>query len=141
MTPKKSIILDANILIRSVLGSNVPTLLAKLSDDIRFFTPDICILEAREHLPKITAKKNIPQDLFDERWTWSMNIINEIAAPLYTEYQRQAEERISMRDPEDWPVVACALLLDAHIWTEDKDFFGTGIAVWTTDRITLYASS
>ena len=24
------------------------------------------------------------------------------------------------------------------VWTEDTDFFGTGIATWTTDRVELY---
>jgi hypothetical protein len=24
------------------------------------------------------------------------------------------------------------------VWTEDADFFGTGIATWTTDRVELY---
>jgi len=28
--------------------------------------------------------------------------------------------------------------LQSPIWTEDQDFFGTGIATWTTDRVHLY---
>jgi predicted nucleic acid-binding protein len=59
---------------------------------------------------------------------------------LYEPFEEQARQRIARRDPEDWPVVATALLLDAPIWTEDQDFFGTGIATWTTDRIELYLS-
>ena len=35
----------------------------------------------------------------------------------------------------DWPIVAVALLLDFPIWTEDQDFFGAGVATWTTDRV------
>ncbi|WP_455227346.1 PIN domain-containing protein [Lautropia mirabilis] len=31
------------------------------------------------------------------------------------------------------------LVLDAcPIWTEDQDFFGTGVPTWTTDRVELY---
>src|SRR5208282_1530756 len=41
-------------------------------------------------------------------------------------------------DPDDWPIVAVAMLLDLPIWTEDQDFFGSGIATWTTDRVELY---
>ncbi|HEV2960992.1 MAG TPA: PIN domain-containing protein [Candidatus Angelobacter sp.] len=29
-------------------------------------------------------------------------------------------------------------MLGSHIWTEDQDFFGTGIPIWTTDRIEVY---
>jgi hypothetical protein len=31
-----------------------------------------------------------------------------------------------------------ALLLGLPIWTEDQDFFGSGIATWTTDRVELF---
>jgi hypothetical protein len=31
-----------------------------------------------------------------------------------------------------------ASLLDFPIWTEDQDFFGSGVATWITDRVELY---
>ena len=46
--------------------------------------------------------------------------------------------RISERDPEGWPALACALMLRCPMWTEDADFFGTGVATWTTSRVKLY---
>ena len=49
-----------------------------------------------------------------------------------------ARQRIARRDEDDWPVLACALALDCPIWTEDTDFFGCGVATWTTDRVELY---
>ena len=57
---------------------------------------------------------------------------------LYGDFEQLAKERIEIRDPEDWPVVAVALLLDLPIWTEDQDLFGSGVATWTTDRVELY---
>lgn len=48
-----------------------------------------------------------------------------------------ARARIARVDPDDWQVVASALVLDCPIWTEDRDFFGTGVP-WTTDRVELY---
>ncbi len=41
------------------------------------------------------------------------------------------------RPTDDWPVLAAALALDCPIWTEDTDFFGYGVATWTTDRVGL----
>ncbi len=35
-------------------------------------------------------------------------------------------------------VMATAFAFNASIWTEDQDFFGTGVPVWTTDRIQLF---
>jgi hypothetical protein len=49
-----------------------------------------------------------------------------------------ARRRTEMRDPHDWPIVAVALLLGLPIWTEDRDFFGSGVATWTSDRVELY---
>jgi hypothetical protein len=36
------------------------------------------------------------------------------------------------------PVLAAAVALSGAIWTEDTDFFGSGIAVWTSDRIEIF---
>jgi len=38
-------------------------------------------------------------------------------------------------DPEDWPILAAALALGCPIWTEDVDFFGCGVATWTSGSI------
>ncbi|HEU0020745.1 MAG TPA: PIN domain-containing protein [Dehalococcoidia bacterium] len=46
--------------------------------------------------------------------------------------------RLAGRDEADWPFVALALILGCPIWTEDRDFFGSGVATWATDRVELY---
>jgi predicted nucleic acid-binding protein len=65
-------------------------------------------------------------------------LIEPVDRSLYEEYEEMARGRVAVRDPNDWPVVAVALLLDFPIWTEDQDFFGSGIATWTTDRVAAY---
>ena len=57
---------------------------------------------------------------------------------VYADFEETAKERTAGRDEDDWPVAAVALALDSPIWTEDRDFFGAGIATWTTDRVELY---
>jgi predicted nucleic acid-binding protein len=49
----KGIILDANILIRAVLGSRVRGLIELYADRVRFFTPELCVAEAQRHLPSL----------------------------------------------------------------------------------------
>ena len=56
----------------------------------------------------------------------------------YKAMQPAALARIGPRDPDDGPVLACARLLNCPVWTEDKDFFGTGVATWTTALVELY---
>ena len=65
-------------------------------------------------------------------------VVQSIDAELYEGIQQQALQRIAVRDADDWPVLACAMTLGCPVWTEDSDFFGTGVATWTSDRIALY---
>lgn len=60
-----------------------------------------------------------------------------IQEAVYAALEEEARAR-SLRDPSDWPLVACALLLEAAIWTRDGDFLGTGVATWTTETLSAW---
>ena len=62
--------------------------------------------------------------------------VEQVDRSLYEHFEPIARERIDRRDPDDWPAVA--ILLRLPIWTEDQDFFGSGVATWTTDRVEVY---
>ncbi len=55
----------------------------------------------------------------------------------YKRFEPTARSRIP-RDPNDWPTVAVAMLLDAAIWTHDYDFFGCGLPTWTTETLLVH---
>lgn len=133
----KALVLDANILIRSVLGWRVNELILAGSDAIDFFSPAPAFAEAAEHLPALLEKRKKQASP-----TESLERLKILVRPLdfdfYAPMQQQALQRIARRDADDWPVLACALVLNCPVWTEDKDFFGTGVATWTTDRVELY---
>ncbi len=57
--------------------------------------------------------------------------VNILPAEQYAALEAAASQRIPA-DPDDWPSVALALLLDCGLWTEDRDFFGCGLSVWQT---------
>lgn len=65
--------------------------------------------------------------------------LSVIALAGYAQYVSEARWRIP-RDPDDVPTVALALALDCGIWTADRDFFGCGLPVWTTDTLLAYLS-
>lgn len=54
------LVLDANILIRAVLGSKVLSLLRNYADRVEFLAPDTAFAEAREWLPKVLERRNTP---------------------------------------------------------------------------------
>lgn len=66
--------------------------------------------------------------------------IHIVDSSIYSLYEVEAKQRIAVCDINDWSIVAASLLLDCPIWTEDNDFFGCGVATWTSDRIRLYLS-
>jgi predicted nucleic acid-binding protein len=100
--------------------------------------PDVAFQEAREHLPGILEKRNIPAAPAMAIVDLVTKLVQPIEVEVYSSFETIARERIGRRDEDDWPVLASALALDCPIWTEDTDFFGCGVATWTTDRVELY---
>ena len=140
MTQQRSLVLDANILIRAVLGKKVRTLLEQCSQDVSFFSPDVCFEDAQKYLPVLLEKRQLPSGLALEVLARISRIVQTVESEVYLGYEEQARQRIAIRDSKDWPIVATALALDCPIWTEDSDFFGSGIATWTTDRVHLFVA-
>src|SRR5215472_9529126 len=120
------IILDANILIRAVLGTKVPALLQKYGRQDVFFAPDAALREACAELPIILERRGVPA-------VHALRLV-ELVAPFvrivefetYAPMEALARQRLARRDVSDWPILATALALQYPIWTEDKDFFGCG---------------
>jgi predicted nucleic acid-binding protein len=137
----KGIVLDANILLRAVFGERVTQILSRYEDEISFYSPDVCFADAREYVSKLSVRRGLdPLEALAVLEGFA-GIVRIVDRSLYEDFEQVARERIQIRDPDDWPVVAVALLLDLPIWTEDQDFFGGGIATWTTDRVEQYLRS
>lgn len=136
----KAIILDANILIRAVLGKRVRELILEHAATVKFFAPDVAYADARKHLPALLKKRGVDAGAAMLVLNRLEGIVQAIDSELYEGMQQHALLRIAARDVDDWPVLACAMTLGCPVWTEDADFFGTGVATWTSDRIALYFS-
>ena len=137
---RRAIVLDANILIRAVLGVRVRQLVTDHAADVSFFAPDTAYAEAREYLPALLHKRGVDGTLALTALDALAKVVRPIDAEMYQGLRLQALARIGERDADDWPALACALTLHCPVWTEDADFFGTGVATWTTSRVRLYLS-
>jgi hypothetical protein len=102
MTIGRGLVLDANILIRAVLGKRVRSLLETYEESMPFYTPDICLEDAREYIPDLLVRRG--------------------------------------GDPQAGLIVLhqIGLLVQAVDHALYRDFFGSGLATWTTDRVELY---
>jgi hypothetical protein len=134
----KAIVLDANILIRAVLGKRVRELIVDNANAVQFFAPDVAYSDARKYLPSLLEKRGVKREPAMAVLDALESIVWPLELGVYEGLKTQALQRIAMRDADDWPVLACAMTIGCPVWTEDADFFGTGIATWTSDRVELY---
>lgn len=137
---RKALVLDANILIRAVLGRKVRTLIMAYAGSVDFFTPSVCFDDAYRYLPELLNKRNIDTGPA----LAVLDMLSRIVQPIENEwleaFETQARLRLKQRDEQDWPILAAALALNCPIWTEDADFFGVGVATWTTANIEYHLS-
>ena len=86
-------------------------------------------------MPALLTKRGKSNDDVLATLAYLQSLIEPIGEEAYGHFEAEARQRLRGRDDEDWPVLATALSLSCAIWTEDTDFFGTGVAVWNLDRI------
>jgi predicted nucleic acid-binding protein len=137
----KIIVIDANILIRAVLGIRTFSLIEENSTAVQFCTPEVCYEEVAYHIPHIVQKRHLTS-LEEQQALDILNSLRSLVIPIeedvYIDYKEEALNRLDKRDEKDWPIVALSLALKCPIWTEDQDFFGTGIATWRTKNIEIF---
>jgi predicted nucleic acid-binding protein len=132
------LVLDANILMRAVLGKRARVLLAKYGERIEFVAPDVPFDEARKRLPEVIEHRKLQGEPFMAYFDSLASVVQTVENEAYSGFETIARQRLARRDEDDWPILAAALALRCPIWTEDTDFFGCGVATWTTDRVELY---
>jgi len=54
-------------------------------------------------------------------------VVHPVTEDFYVAHRTTAIARIAARDENDWPILATSLMLSCPVWTEDQDFFGTGV--------------
>ena len=134
----RALVLDANILLRAVLGSRVRGLIERYGERVPMLIPAACVEDVREYLPVLCARRRWSTRPAVELLEALLGRLHVIDTALFAEFEADALRRIGARDPDDWPIVALALAIDAPVWTEDTDFFGSGIAIWTTGNVEVY---
>jgi predicted nucleic acid-binding protein len=133
-----ALVVDSNILVRAVLGKRVRGLIEEFAESASFFLPEAANAEAEEHLPALVIKRGGDPEKALALLRSLRSLMVPIGSDVYGEFETEARRRLAARDPEDWPILASALALGCPIWTEDADFFGCGVATWTSDRVLMF---
>jgi predicted nucleic acid-binding protein len=53
----RALVLDANILVRAVLGKRTREMIEKYGESVSFFVPEVAFAEAEEHLPALVTRR------------------------------------------------------------------------------------
>ncbi len=134
----RALVVDANILVRAVLGKRVRQVFETYAADASFFAPESAYAEAEEHLPALVIRRGGDPEKALTVLRSLGRMVEIVGSEVYGEFEAEARERMGRRDPEDWPILAAALALRCPIWTEDTDFLGCGVGIWTSDRVRMF---
>ncbi len=132
---KVTIALDANILIRALLGVKVRLLLLQEQSRVRFVTTQIAFEEVEEHLPSILKARGLELDDFAAALQNLPSLVEIIPQTVFRDSMPEAVLRLTKQDVDDAHLLALAMALSCPIWTEDRDFFGVGTVTWRSGLI------
>jgi predicted nucleic acid-binding protein len=136
--PGKALAVDGNILVRAVLGKHAREVMERYADRVSFLVPEAAYAEAEEHLAPLVIKRGGDPEKALALLRALGHLVDVIGSEVYGEFEAEARQRLERRDPDDWPVLATALTCGCPIWTEDTDFFGCGVATWTSNRVEMF---
>lgn len=135
------LVADTNVLVSELLRRRGRQWLAQ--NDVQLFVSERVDGEFRYELERRLravsergADSRIVAQMHAEALLLYRERVVTVSAEQYAALAQDARPRIPA-DPDDWPSLALALLLDCGIWTEDRDFFGCGLSVWQS--AVLYA--
>lgn len=120
---------DANPILSAIIGGKARAVFLH-ADHITFYTTVFNFREVEKYIPILASKRRLRlDDLYLALSTlpvWVCDI------EFYKETLKKAKSMIGERDPDDIHLLGLALKVSCPIWSNDKDFEGMGIQVYST---------
>ncbi len=123
---------DANVLLSAVIGGRARLVLGhgKVTE---LLTTQKTFAEVEKYAVVLGKKKRLSLDLLLLAVaTLPVTVVERTA---YSTSLPAASKRIGRRDPDDVDLLALALHLKIPVWSNDKDFEGTGVDWFTTESL------
>ena len=89
--------------------------------------------EVLSYLPRLAKKISVPDALL--RLELELLPLTIYEKESYQDQLTEAKKRIGERDPNDVALLALALELGYPVWSNDHDFEGTGVVLFTTANL------
>lgn len=120
---------DANPLLSAIIGGNARNIFLSATDTM-FYTTIFNFKEVEKYIPVFAKKRGIPpEDLYMALSLLPIIVCNERS---YHSGLARAFKLIGKKDPDDAHLLALSLKLNCPIWSNDKDFAGSGITIYST---------
>lgn len=134
--PPSRLVVDANPILAALLGGQARRVFFETPVQ-EFAVPHIVLDEVREHLPRLAMKLGMAPALLE--YALDLLPLRQYPERAYRTTMAEAGRRIGQRDPDDVDVLALALRLEVPLWSNDRDFEGTGIErLTTTDLLKVF---
>ena len=125
----KKLAVDANPILSAIIGGNARMVFLN-ADHISFYTTVFNFKEVEKYIPILALKRKLPvEDLYLALSTLPISVCD---VEFYKDTLKNAKSMMRERDPDDVHLLGLALKLTCPIWSNDKDFEGLGIKVYTT---------
>ena len=98
MSHARGLVLDANILIRAVLGKRVYKMLKAYEDSVLFYTPDVCFEDARKYIPQLLVSRGDDPVTGLAVLDRIRLLVQPVDETLYEDFAQLARERLAPRD-------------------------------------------
>jgi predicted nucleic acid-binding protein len=126
------LIADANVLLSAVLGGRAKLVFGHLGVE-EILTTAFTLGEVQEYAVELARARRLSEDtVLLATATLPVTVVER---DVYANLLPEAQRRIGQRDSEDADVLALALHLKAPVWSNDRDFEGTGVERYTTAQL------
>jgi predicted nucleic acid-binding protein len=123
---------DANVLLSAVIGGRA-RLVLNHPEVGTVFTAASTFAEVEEYAIVLARQKRLPLDVV--LLATAALPVTVVSPTQYAKSVPEAKRRIGRRDPDDVDLLAMALHLQPPVWSNDKDFEGVAVDLFTTERL------
>jgi predicted nucleic acid-binding protein len=120
---------DANPILSAIIGGKARTVFLS-TDYISFYTTVFNFKAVEKYISILALNRNLPAD--DLYMALSTLPVHVRDIESYKDTLKIAKSMMKERDPDDVHLLGLVLKLACPIWSNDKDFEGLGIKVYTT---------
>ncbi len=115
------IVIDTNILISAIITNGfIRDFIIK--SGFEFISPAYTLSEIGKYKTEICNKSNLNPNDFSILLHLLLKYVKIVNPIIYFRYLKESKKIIGNIDIKDVPFLACALALDALIWSDDKHF-------------------